>query len=93
MHAQEFHAYQNDPVDAIYEEDLNGMDNQSDGGMMEKSQDDQSPNTEDEEEEEEDESEGGKTLIRRIEDVFIQPNDFIFENTDKGQIRGNYRIG
>lgn len=60
--------------------------------MVEKSQDDQSPNSEDEEDEE-DESEGGKTLIKKIEDVFIQPNDFIFENIDKGQIRGNYRIG
>lgn len=30
-------------------------------------------------------------IIRRIADVFIQPNDFIFEN--KGNIRENYRIG
>ena len=51
---------------------------------MDKSEDDQSPNSDDEEEEEDDDSEGCKTLIRRIEDVFIQPNDFIFENIDKG---------
>lgn len=30
-------------------------------------------------------------LIRRIQDVFIQPNDFIFENSTN--IRDNYRIG
>ena len=30
-------------------------------------------------------------IIRRIQDVFIQPNDFIFENSTN--IRDNYRIG
>ena len=40
--------------------------------------------------EESNEDEDGN-VVNRIEDVFIQPNDFIFENT--GNIRDHYRIG
>jgi hypothetical protein len=41
--------------------------------------------------EEEEEADPNDNKIRRIQDVFIQPNDFIFENSTN--IRDNYRIG
>jgi hypothetical protein len=45
----------------------------------------------DSEDETPEEADPNDKIIRRIQDVFIQPNDFIFENSTN--IRDNYRIG
>ena len=46
-------------------------------------QDQEQPKLEDYESSIDSDRESGKQYIRRIEDVYIQPNDFIFENQDK----------
>jgi len=47
--------------------------------------------SEESEEEEEESVEEGVTYITRVEDLLIEPNDFIMQN--KGNVRDFYRIG